>query len=239
MPSAIALVGALVVTGGVAVAAIAWLGTDLGGNPSQSNAAAHEGNATGTPAASTVPRARATSATPSLPPTVSFDLHPIGRLDPTEVSATRIIGEPEVVSLPSPFDRSLRLSGAAAGICVAALGARDGRSSIAFDLLLSETAGSGRLDIGLVAIDTAPASGLAVELALLDLTPDAWYQLTATSDGSTGTLTVALRGGESVLETQLGLYGALLPGSPNDSCLRASFTEGDASVLVDNLRVDR
>jgi len=227
------------VTVGVAVAAVAWFRADLAGSPSRSNAAVHGGTATDRPAEATVPQARATSATPSLPPTISFDLHPIGRLDPAEVSATRSIGAPEVVSLPSPFDRSLRLSGGAAGICVGALATRDGPSSIAFDLLLSGASGSGRLDIGLAATDTAPASGLAVELALLDLTPDRWYQLAATSDGSTGTLTVALRGGSSVLEAELATDGTDLPGSRSETCLRASLADADASVLVDNLRVDR
>ena len=155
------------------------------------------------------------------------------------MSVTRIIGDPEVVSLPSPFDRSLRLSGGAAGICVAALAGRDGPSSIGFDLLLSEASGGGRLDIGLAATDTAPASGLAVELVVLDLTPGAWYRLTATSDGSTGTLSVGRRGDPSVMETELAADGASLPDSPNESCLGASFAEAAASVLVDNMRVDR
>lgn len=226
-----ALVGALAVTG--VVVAAAWLRAD----PDRaSNAALDQGRATVTPAASTAPGAVATASTALLRPSVTFDLHPIGPLEPAEISVTRIIGRPEVVSIPSPFDRSMRLAGASSGICVAAPAAR-ADSSIAFDVLLSGATGDGRLAIGVAATTTVPARGFSVDLARLELAPGAWYRLLLTSDGSAAILTVTHRGGEALLEMELAGDEPLASTSTSDSCLHVSLRGSDASVLVDNLRV--
>lgn len=224
------LVGALVVTG-VMVAAT-WLRTDPDG---ASNAALDQGRAT-VPAASSAPGAVATASTALFRPSLTFDLHPIGPLEPAEISVTRITGQPEVVSIPSPFDRSMRLAGASSGICVAAPAAR-ADSSIAFDMLLSRATGDGRLAMGVGATTTVPARGFSVDLASLDLRPGAWYRVMVTSDGSAAILTVAHRGGEAVLEMELAGDEPIASTSTSDSCLHVSLRGTDASVLVDNLWV--
>lgn len=239
MASARAIAGAIVVTGVVVVAAVAWLGVDPDGAVIPSNAAVNHGQSTGTPAASAAPRAEATASSALLRSGISFDLHPIGPLDPEEVPVARIVGEPEVVSVPSPFDRSLRMSGATAGICVAAPALQGRSSSIAFDLLVSGATSGGSLGIGLAATDTAQAGGYSVELARLDLAPEGWYRLTAASDGSVGILIVADRSGRSLLQTELAADASFAPTSAGERCLWASLRGADASVLVDDLQVDR
>jgi len=174
------------------------------------------------------------SATGSdVPPTVllTIDEHEMGPLDPEKVPITRVAGVPEVVAFPSAFDRSLRMAGPVAGICVErSAPPRGSTPSVAFDIHLGDAGEGGRLAIGMAASGDAPALGMDLDLATLaGLDRADWYRLTATArDGD----------GRPLLEADVGTDVTIVPASANEVCLQSSLQEPDASLLIDNLRVD-
>ena len=188
--------------------------------------------------------ASASPARPDIPrPTlVTVDLHPIGPLDPEELPIARIIGAPEVVAFPTPFDRSLRLSGTAAGFCVAlASPSTGGASKMAFDLYLGEFEGVGTLAFALPPKDAASATGLGLDLAALaELDREAWYRLAVTGGRERGRLEVTPVGdARPEFAAELGADATILPIPTDEVCIQSSLQSSEASLLVDNLRVDR
>lgn len=187
------------------------------------------------------------ASTPSSPPRsrstfVTFDLHPVGLLDPEEVPITRIIGAPEVAPFPTPFDRSLRLVGEAAGVCIEhASPSQADAPSMAFDLHLGEAGAGGTLAFALPATGDGPAVGLALDLAMLDqLDRDSWYRLTVTGADQGGRLEVTPVGGDRpTLGVELGVDPTIVPTSTDELCIQSALKASEASVFVDNLRADR
>ncbi|MBA2632142.1 MAG: hypothetical protein H0U86_03955, partial [Chloroflexi bacterium] len=184
------------------------------------------------------------SATGSdVPPTVllTIDEHEMGPLDPEKVPITRVAGAPEVVAFPSAFDRSLRIAGPVAGICVErSAPPRGSAPSVAFDIHLGDAGEGGRLAIGVAASGDAPAIGMDLDLATLaGLDRAEWYRLTATAQDGAGRLEIARAGdGRPVLEADVGTDATIVPASANEVCLQSSLQAPDASLLIDNLRVD-
>jgi hypothetical protein len=207
------------------------------------------GGAGGEPSAST-PK-RTASVSPSTPGTgfgsetasplfLTFDLHPVGPLDPAEPSIARIIGTPEVVPFPTPFDRSLRLTGPAAGVCFEPAAETTGASSMAFDVHLGEIASDGILLVNLAAGDGAEAIAMAVDLAAVrELDRDAWYRFKATREGGSGQLVVTPVGDDqAILDVALRADPTIAPTPIDQTCIQAALPN-TASLLIDNLRVER
>ena len=211
----------------------------LGGSDGESPAsAATRSTASVTPSASDS-RPGSTSAPPLV---VTVDLHPVGPVDPAELAIARIIGAPEVVPFPTPFDRSIRLTGAAAGLCfeLPAPGAVDA-ASIAFDAHLGEVGSDGTLVVILAAADDgAEAIPLAIDLtAARELDRDAWFRFVVTSDGDDGQLVVAPLGSDDpVLDRALAPDPTIVPTSNDQTCIQSALPD-ETSLFVDNLRFER
>lgn len=181
----------------------------------------------------------ATAAAPAVDGSVAFDLHPIGVLEANTESVTRVIGAPEVVPLPSPFDRSLRLEGADSGLCLDASELAEGGASMSFDLRIGELDPNGALGVSFATVGAAPI-GFSRGLAQLgDLTPDAWYRLDLAWDGErSAQLEVNGRdSGAQALATTLAADDAAAFDSRDEVCVRASQAALDTHLFVDNLRV--
>ena len=244
---ALTVIGATAVIGSVLAAIIGPLGGDAGvGNSESEVPAAAGGDARATPSM----RSLAAQSSPRLSPSgtsipssnvVTVDLHPIGALDPQELPITRIIGSPEVAAFPTPFDRSLRLTGGAAGLCIGLASSSPERpSSIAFDIQLGEAGAGGRLVFALPATEGGQVSGLALDLARLEqLDREAWYRLTVTAEGTAGRLEVSqVENAGPVLEADLAGDATIDPTPDDEACVSASLSASDASVFVDNLSVE-
>lgn len=179
----------------------------------------------------------------SVPPTIlGVDLHPVGPLDPEELPVTRIIGVPEVVPFPTSFDRSLRLRGDAAGICVALPSpSHGGASSITLDMYLDDAGTDGRVVFAGTMTGAGPDVGLALDLATLErLDRGAWYRLAVTGEGEAGRLGIARLGDDRpVLEAELVVDATTVPTSSDEVCIQSSLRSSEAFLFIDNLRVDR
>jgi hypothetical protein len=194
-------------------------------------------------------RTQPTDASPSespvsavvLPSTLlTVDLHPVGSLDVRELPITRVSGAPEVVPFPTPFDRSVRLRGAAAGFCVEAPSPSEGRgTSTAFDLHLGQAGADGWLMVSLPATADGPPTGLRVDIAMLaELDRENWYRLTVTTDGRTSRIEVApVGGGGPVLEDEVSI-DATVQASSTEVCVGSSRQAAGAALFIDNLRID-
>jgi hypothetical protein len=172
---------------------------------------------------------------------LTFDLHRVGPLDPAEPSIARIIGTPEVVPFPTPFDRSLRLTGPEAGVCFQLPAPEtSGASSMAFDVHLGEVASDGMLLVILAAGDDAEAVALAVDLAAArELDRDAWYRFVVTGEGGSGQLVVTPVGNDqAILGVALRADRTIPPTPIGQTCIEAALPN-TASLLIDNLRVER
>lgn len=241
----VAIVG-IALAGGMVAGVIGPIGSDsedAGGRAPSTTPAPSSDAAIAAPGSATPPSPQESPTGSDVrPPTViTVDLHPVGPLDPEELPFTRIIGAPEVATFPTSFDRSLRLTGTAAGFCVALASASTSRAqSMGFDLHLRKAGGLGRLAVGLPPNGPASATGLAIDLAALGgLDPEAWYRLTVTG-GEPGRLEVTgVEDDRLVLEAELGGDATMVPVSTDEVCIHASLQSPEASLLVDNLRVDR
>lgn len=194
------------------------------------DADAESTNGAGT--ASSTPLSSADAPTP--PPTVvTVDEHPMGPINSEELPVTRVIGDPQVEAFPSPFDRSLRL-GSSSGLCVASASSA-GVPSLAFDVHFGEIGtGGGRLVVAFAGhvfvLDLASFTGLD---------RSAWYRLTVTADDGAGRAAVAaVADGSSQLEIELAGAGGTATATAGEACLSSELQAADASVFVDNLRVD-
>jgi hypothetical protein len=173
------------------------------------------------------------------PPTVlTVDEHPVGPVDPEELQVMRVIGAPEVVAFPSAFDRSLRLGGPAAGLCLpsAAPSTAEG-SALTLDLHLGELGtGAGRLVVSFA----GRATGLTLDLAsLATLDRSAWHRLAVTSADGVGRATVfTVADDRPVLDVGLEAGASDVPATAGEVCLHAELQATGTSLFVDNLRVD-
>ena len=247
--AALAVVVGLAAAGGMLAASIGQLGRDVGSGGTTD--ADPLGGAGGGPSASAATRTATVSpsapgdqlGSATAPPLlVTFDLHPVGPVDPVELPVARIMGTPEVVPFPTPFNRSLRLTGAGAGVCLELPAPETtGASSMAFDIHLAEVASDGMLlVVVLAADDAAGAIPLAVDLtAARELDRDAWYRFEVTSTGDSGQLVVTPVGGDqAILEAALTADPATSPTSTDQACIQSALPDAE-SLYVDNLRVER
>ena len=243
--AALAVLVLLAAVGGMLAVSIGQLGRDgRSGGPTVVDPV---GGAGGEPSASAPTRTASVSpSTPgaglgsvTAPPLfVTFDLHPVGPLDPTEPWIARIIGTPEVVPFPTPFDRSLRLTGAGAGVCFELPAPETtGASSMAFDVHLGQAASDGILLIVLAAGEGAEAIALAVDLAAArELDRDAWYRFEAIREGGSGQLVVT--DDQAILDVALSADPTISSTPIDQTCIQAALPN-TASLLIDNLRVER
>ena len=177
----------------------------------------------------------------SLSTLIAVDVHRIGPLDLEEVPITRVTGAPEVVAFPTPFDRSIRLSGTASGFCTEATPPSEGAASAAFDVHLGSVGSGGSLTISLSPVAGRPPTGLRIDLALLgELDDEAWYRLTliARDDPPSRVEIVDLGTGGPVLELELE-SDRTVPTSSREVCVQSSLDDPQAALFIDNLRIDR
>lgn len=241
---ALIVIVATAVIGSVLAAIIGPLGRDprVGDSPSEVPAADSDTRATPSMrslAAEASPRQSPSGTSIPSSNVVTVDLHPIGSLDPEELPTTRIIGSPEVAAFPTPFDRSVRLRGEAAGLCIGlASSSREGPSSIAFDIHLGEAGAGGRLVFALP--QGGQVTGLRLDLVTLEqLDREAWYRLTVTAVGTAGRLEVTRVGDAGpVLEADLAGDATINPTPADEVCISASLSASEASLFVDNLSVE-
>ncbi len=243
----LAVVVVLAAVGGMLAVSIGQLGRDVGsaataGADPVGGAGGEPSPSAATGTATVFPSAGAGVGSATAPQLfLTFDLHPVGPLDPVELSVARIIGTPEVVPFPTPFDRSLRLAGASAGACFELPGSETtSASSMAFDVHLDEVGSDGMLQVVLAADDGAGARPLAIDLAAArELDRDAWYRFEVTIVGGAGHLVVApVSGGQAILEATLRTDPGDAPLSTDQACVQSALPVG-ASLSIDNLRVER
>jgi hypothetical protein len=181
-----------------------------------------------------------TATTPPLVTVVEFDTLVMGRLA-AGTGASAVVGAPEVVSFPSPFDRSVRLAGAAAeGFCLSPPGIRGGEATVALSIFLEATPGAGTL--GLEATPPVGA-GRMVSLSLQPLARsplDRWYRVTTNWDAD-GRVDVALTdmASEATVHEERLTARAISEVRPAGSiCVTLDGMGPDAGILVDNVRLE-
>ena len=109
------------------------------------------------------------------------------------------------------------------------------------DVYPGDVGEGGRLDVVLASVGSEKAIDLSFDLeTLVELHRDAWYRLAYAMDGGAGQVTVNMPGDHRpVLEVQLSVDPTSLQTSPDEACLQSSLASAEASVLIDNLSVDR
>jgi hypothetical protein len=166
------------------------------------------------------------------------DAHPVGALDPAELPNIRVTGSPEVVALPSAFDRSIRLAGDS-GLCMRLSSpSPDAVPTVSLDLQAGGLGSGGRLSFGLPAAGEHEAIGLQLDVAALaGLDRALWYRVTVRADGDAGHLSVVpTDGGPAVLDIALAPDPAAAPAAADETCMHASLGSAGGSLLVDRVR---
>ncbi|MEP6468330.1 MAG: hypothetical protein ABJC24_01010, partial [Chloroflexota bacterium] len=111
---------------------------------------------------------------------LDFDELRVGQLAAASKDIGPVVGDPEVVAFPSPFDRSIRVDGDAPHrFCMPIANLGDGPVSFEIDLYAETPITSGRLKLSVAPSGVGPTSA-SVPLKLLDgLTLQAWHRLRA------------------------------------------------------------
>lgn len=171
---------------------------------------------------------------------ITFDMIPVGPLA-VETPVAGVVGAPEVTPFPSPFDRSLHLTGAGdQGLCLAIEGLDSGALSVSFDAYL-DAPPAGSLAI---ILDPSAATAVTHELApevLVGLAPQQWYSFELhRTEGGEATLGARPRD-EGTGASQLPVE--LAPPHPASidqaACLLLSGATAETSLSIDNLRVEQ
>ncbi len=194
------------------------------------------------PAVGTIPTTRpsmaaasaSASAAPAAPEAIGFDRQRIGQLDASELPSARVIGAPEVAAFPTPFNRSLRLTGPSSAICVSTSGTP---SAISLDIYLGEGGDEGRLGFRL---SPADADGSAIELnAIEGVDGEGWHHLAVIRTGDAAVLSLTpIEGGAPAIEVPLIADGSVIASSPGEACVEWSTGSTGASIYIDDVRVD-
>jgi hypothetical protein len=250
-----------IVVGAVAAAAVVVLGTvgPLAPDaPARDGAVVAPGGASSVPGASEAgvggvdPVAEPPTGSPaSIAPTataasglgesvvVTFDLHPVGPIEPEELELLRQSGALEVVPFPSAFDRSLRFSGPEGALCLPAPSSGDGWT-IGLDLEIGESVSDGRLHLGLGPGEDGAGIGLALDLAALaHLQRETWYTLSVSPEGDGPQVEIRPRGGGPALGLAEITFDDGETPVRGEACVGFELAGPDGSVHVDNLRVAR
>jgi hypothetical protein len=178
---------------------------------------------------------------PALSTLVEFDTLRMGGV----VVADEIIaveGRPEVVSFPSPFDRSVRLAGAdPGGLCFDTGGLQDARTVVSVDLYPEAPLGNAAMAVALGAADTAP-SQVSVSLRPLATEPiERWYRVTTTwvPDGMVEVELWDVAAERAVARDGLTKEQVTGTEPAGSVCLTVAEMATDSGVLLDNLRIEQ
>jgi len=232
-------VAALTVTTVMAGASI--LGTTLRGPASGSSAQTGQpaGGVLGTSQAKETPAASA--HVPALIATLDFDVFRIGPLKGASDDVSGVIGQAEVASFPSPFDRSIRFSGAGPnGFCLANDHLDPGAVSVTVDLYAVQPITTGSVEL----IATAPDGFVIVASipgrVLGRLSAGRWYRIHADwMPGTREVIDVSERGLGTLFVDSVDLASAPSSPDPHSLCVRASGMPARSQLLFDNLRVEQ
>lgn len=229
---------------GDAEAAGSERGAVLGGGPGTSADPAAEAtpDASATPAA-TPDASAAAPATPAATPdavlaSVEFDTMRMGALEEGS-GITDLAGRPEVVSFPSPFDRSLRLAGdGSSGFCLAP-SLEPGAAIVLTVDLYPEMTPAGSLEI-VLATGVGDHALVSLPLTLLaDEPPERWYRASISWPGA-GEAQLELRDvGDGRLVTSESLASRAAPaGGSGSVCVSVVGSPPEGGILLDNVTVE-
>jgi hypothetical protein len=178
---------------------------------------------------------------PELVALVDFNVLRIGSLAGASDAIDGVTGNAEVVAFPSPFDRSVRLTGPEPdGFCVAGDQLTSGSVLVALDLYSEAPLATGSLELFL-SPRTGEVTPARIPLNLLgSLPPKHWYHLEATW-GSGTTLAVDVSDGEHgrVLSEKLPPVTTTQGSGGQGLCLAASGMSTGMQLLLDNVQVEQ
>lgn len=197
---------------------------------------------TGMPAAATTAPPETTAPSP-LAYELAFDTRRLGPLEADGVDVVSVVGDPEIVAFPSPFDRAVQLSGTPSGFCVPAAGLRHAiPAGVGFDVSMGAAASNGMIAVELHP-DAAAPSMVQIDVADLALDPaGTWYRVELAWDGS-GVVDVMLvqrdTGAEATYEAILeAVVAEERSGISAMACLML-HGPGEGELLVDNVRIEQ
>jgi hypothetical protein len=188
------------------------------------------------------PRPTAVERPTPIPATrLTFDLLRIGDLTVGSESIVDVERGPQVVSFPSPFDRSISLAGAEPqGFCVSAPGLDLDHARLGFDVY-DEAGGTpvGPLSVSLMPAASASWTVSLPDAVLSDMPVEQWVSISLEwqRNGSVG-FEMRARKDNLLLAAQL-LHPdeATSAASTGKVCLRLAGAAATTSLLVDNLAV--
>jgi hypothetical protein len=171
---------------------------------------------------------------------LDFDELRIGELAGASEEITEVVGGPQVVAFPSPFDRSIRVVGDGSHrFCMPVSDLVDGRVSFQVALYAENSTDSGQLSLS-AAPSGSGSTAASVPLRLLDgLTLRAWHRLRAVWTPRQP-ITVAI--GDAPLGS---VQTVNLPPAQDAHaiagavCIAVSGMAPNAVLLLDNLRVEQ
>jgi hypothetical protein len=206
---------------------------------SSSDAGQRAGGVLGTSQGQETPAPLGTPHVPAPIATLDFNIMRIGSLKGASTDLAAVIGHADVVSFPSPFDRSIRLSGAGPdGFCLANTLLGAGGVSVTLDLYAVEPITTGSLDLVVTAPDGFVTVASIPERVLRRLSAERWYRVSAEwMPGTREVIDVSERGLGTLFVDSLDLAAGNAASDPHSLCLRASGMPLQAQLLLDNLRV--
>jgi hypothetical protein len=190
---------------------------------------------------STPPPSAGVPHEPALVALVDFNVLRIGSLAGAGGDIAGVTGNAEVVPFPSPFDRSVRLTGPEPdGFCVAGDQLSGGSVSVAIDIYAKAAFATGSLDL-ILTPRTGQVTAARIPLNLLgSLPPEHWYHLLATWGPGT-TIAVDVSEGEHgrLLSETLSSGATTDVSGGRGLCLAASGMSTGTQVLLDNVQVEQ
>lgn len=190
----------------------------------------------GAPAPSSTPAPLASPAAEAVIARLDFDELRVGLLAGATDEIGPVAGGPEVVAFPSPFDRSVRISGNGTHrFCLPLTALEEGRIAFDVDVYSDAPPSSGRLRLSMSPAGAGPSAATVPLELLRALEPEAWHQLRIAWEPGHQ---VAIAIGAEPDPTALSLPPASDPGAVSGAvCVTASGMAQDAALLLDNLRV--
>jgi hypothetical protein len=233
-------VAVLTVTTVMAGASI-W-GTSLRETPGgASEPGQRAGGVLGTRQAQETPAPPVVARVPTVVAMLDFNILRIGSLQGASTDVADVVGHADVVSFPSPFDRSVRFSRAGPdGFCLADTYLGQGGVSVTLDLYALSPITRGSLELVATAPDGFVTVASIPERVLRRLIAERWYQVSAEwTPGTREVIKVSQRGLGTLFLDSLDLAAGSASSDPHSLCLRASGMSSNAQLLLDNLRVEQ
>jgi hypothetical protein len=177
---------------------------------------------------------------PAFHANLDFNMLRVGALEGASEAITSPVGLNEVVPFPSPFDRSIRMTGSGSHrFCVSLPDLLAGEVSVSLDLYAES------LPFGVVEIEAVPSDGPATttripEELTASLVPGRWYELAAQwqPDGA-GTIVISDGLAAELIGDLAPASLATSAGTDEGLCLSASGIASDGELMLDNLRVEQ